>query len=385
MPRSDYIPEVKPTELKEILEFLDKLDNPPALMIFGVPGIGKTTIVKKFAEEKGYELRIKHLSRMDPTDWTGIPKNDPNDPYTSFRPISLFRPSEKRIVIFFDELNTALPQVLNSALDVILEKRGDIETYGREAVLPENTIIVAAGNLGPEEDGTYVEELSSAVKTRLIQVVLKQAIEDWVKWAKENNVHKCVIDFLENHPEYLVDIQGFKDNLQQIATPRGWERVSNYIKKYFEIGDENNKKIIENLIIGTVGKRVGEEFIEFMDRYFIPPEELLEKLKEYINLFDNPRVKEIGNVQEYLKYTKDIFELIVEIISRGLTNNNEINEITQNLLITIYKNFFNIHTISRESLRMLAIKDLKILKDYVINNLKLRDYEDMFNEISGTT
>jgi MoxR-like ATPase len=232
MPRADHIPKVTPNELKEILEFLDKLDNPPALMIFGVPGIGKTTIVKKFAEEKGYELRIKHLSRMDPTDWTGIPKNDPNDPYTSFRPISLFRPSKdnKRIVIFFDEINTALPQVLNSALDVILEKRGDVETYGREAILPENTLIISAGNLGPEEDGTYVEEFSSAVKTRLIQVVLEQNIHDWIDWAEKNQIHPFVINFLKNHSEYLVDIDGFKQNLQQIATPRGWERVSNYLK-----------------------------------------------------------------------------------------------------------------------------------------------------------
>jgi len=96
MTKSEYINEIKPKELRQILDFLDKLLNPPALMIFGVPGIGKTTIVNKFAEDKNYELRVKHLSRMDPTDWTGIPKNDPNDPYTAFRPISLFKPSEKK-------------------------------------------------------------------------------------------------------------------------------------------------------------------------------------------------------------------------------------------------------------------------------------------------
>ena len=167
------IPEITPTELLEMLEALDRMPNPPALMIYGPPGVGKTTILNEFVKRKGYESRVKHLSRMDTTDWSGIPREGAG--YTEFLPISLFKPpinAGKKIVIFFDELNTAQSGVLNAALDVILEKKGDSDTLGNLAKLPDNTIILAAGNLGPEEDGTDTAELSMAVKTRLVQLRL---------------------------------------------------------------------------------------------------------------------------------------------------------------------------------------------------------------------
>ena len=175
------IPQVSPQDLKQMLEILDKMPNPPALMVYGAPGIGKTSILSDFAKEKNYDLRVKHLSRMDATDWSGIPKQSEGQSFTEFMPISIFKPLQKdknKIIIFFDELNTAMPQVLNAALDVILEKKGE----GEGAVLPENTIILAAGNLG-EEDGTYVETLSAAVKTRMIQVRMKQETQQWLDWA----------------------------------------------------------------------------------------------------------------------------------------------------------------------------------------------------------
>lgn len=259
------IPQISPQDLKQMLEILDKMPNPPALMVYGAPGIGKTSILSDFAKEKNYDLRVKHLSRMDATDWSGIPKQNEGQKYTEFMPISIFKPLEKdknKIIIFFDELNTAMPQVLNAALDVILEKKGE----GEGAILPENTIILAAGNLG-DEDGTYVETLSAAVKTRMIQVRMKQETRQWIDWAKKKNINKTIIEFIEkNNSQYLVDLKGFQDNLDQVATPRGWERVSNYMDAIF-----NNDftmyvdKVLafKNMVIGTIGKKVGEIFLNY--------------------------------------------------------------------------------------------------------------------------
>lgn len=259
------IPQISPQDLKQMLEILDKMPNPPALMVYGAPGIGKTSILSDFAKEKNYDLRVKHLSRMDATDWSGIPKQNEGQMFTEFMPISIFKPLEKgknKIIIFFDELNTAMPQVLNAALDVILEKKG--EGYG--AILPEDTIILAAGNLG-EEDGTYVETLSSAVKTRMIQVRMKQETQQWLEWAKSKNINKTIIDFIEkNNSQYLVDLKGFRDSLDQVATPRGWERISNYMDAIFN-NDFNMyvDKILafKNMVIGTIGKKVGEIFLNY--------------------------------------------------------------------------------------------------------------------------
>ncbi len=226
-PKELQIPVINTRDLRAMLDVLAAMDNPPALMVYGAPGIGKTSILLDFADPQKYDLRVKHLSRMDATDWSGIPQQGENQNFTEFLPISLFRPAEngKRIVLFFDELNTATPQVLNAALDVILEKKGE----GKNAKLPADTIILAAGNLG-EEDGTMVENLSSAVKTRMIQVRMEQEKPLWVEWAKSKQLHPSVIRFIEQNDEsYLLDLSAFRAELDQIATPRGWERVSQLV------------------------------------------------------------------------------------------------------------------------------------------------------------
>ncbi len=382
MPKFDQIPKITPSELQQILEFLDTLANPPALMIYGVPGIGKTTIVKKFATDKNYDLRIKHLSRMDPTDWTGIPSADSD--YTNFKPIGLFRPAPKenqKIVIFFDELNTALPQVLNSALDVILEKRGDTDTYGEKAKLPENTIIVAAGNLGPEHDGTYVEEFSSAVKTRLIQVKLETNFNEWKKWAEQNSIEQVVIKFLELNPEYLIDIEGLKENIDQVATPRGWKRVSDYIKKYEECG---KIETLEKLILGTIGVKIGEKFMKFFNSFAYSNEEIKRKLQKYLDYFNNPDVFLDGNVNTYLNYSTQVFNIINHIKKTEIKDENII-KITKQLLNTMWKNFWDRRQISLELSRTIPSKvfDYIMVFDYIINTLQCTQYKELYNKITS--
>jgi len=390
MPKIEDLPKISPKELVEILEYLDTLSNPPAIMIYGVPGIGKSTIVKEFAEKKKYELRIKHLSRMDSTDWSGIPDNNPNDIYTSFKPIALFRPPKegyKKIVIFFDELNTALPQVLNSALDVILEKRGDIETHGKAAQLPQETIIVAAGNLGPELDGTNVEEFSSAVKTRLIQVYLETNFNDWKAWAEEKGISEIVISFLNENPKFLIDRNGFIQNLQQIATPRGWERVSDYIKnldKYIQLQNYSvsPEELLEKLVVGTVGKKVGEAFMEYYKNFKSKTKDLNKTFNELISVFQNPGVREIGNIGDYINKTCETFELI-NYSMNSIKNDIDLLNLAKKLLKLMYDNFLSNKNISVEAMRPLAEFSDKDFIDFVINRLGLTQYKEFFSRIGG--
>ncbi|MCX8092922.1 MAG: ATP-binding protein [Candidatus Goldbacteria bacterium] len=346
------IPEIKPEDLIELLNVLDKMENPPALMVFGPPGVGKTRILKKFADEKGYELRVKHLSRMDQTDWSGIPKE--NEGYTGFLPVSLFKPAEnnKRIVIFFDELNTAHPGVLNAALDIILEKKGDTETFGAKAELPENTIIVAAGNLGPDEDGTYVEELSMAVKTRLIQVRLNTDISQWIRWANKNNIHERVIEFIDNYgASYLLDLEEFKERNDQAATPRGWERVSDFLKTIEnEINDLKQRiKILENFVYGVIGKKKGEAFVDYYRK-------LTQGFEEWEN-----------NINKY----KDLFEK-----DKLLSDINRVIEFFELINIGLEKKFKNAQKFAEEFV-------LKVLKreanSLIINALSKKTYKDILD------
>lgn len=358
------IPKITPDELYKILELLDTLDNPPGLMIYGPPGIGKTTMVKKFAENKGYELRVKHLSRMDATDWSGIPKVDEKQEYTEFLPISLFKKSDKKIVIFFDELNTALPQVLNAALDVLLEKKSD----SSNSELPKNTIIVAAGNLG-KEDGTYVEEFSSAVKTRLIQVILENTGEEWMKWAKDNNIHKDVIEFMEKEKhQYLLDLEGFVENLDQIATPRGWEKVSDFIKKLFgnsniSLANKEKCELLRILMTGTIGKRVTDIFWKFLDDRENEYKNSIKVYEEWLKELGKAKIYFSGNIADQTpENLKNLLLLLNEGLSKKYKDiDNEINDFAEKIKKM---------DIKKALTTFLNTIDIENLKNYLKENYK---------------
>lgn len=322
----DQLPIVTPKELMDLLCILEKMDNPPALMVFGPPGVGKTTILKDFAESRDYELRVKHLSRMDSTDWSGIPKQSQDQEYTEFLPISLFKPTEKkRLVIFFDELNTAMPQVLNAALDVILEKKADSETFSDKAKFDPKTIILAAGNLGPDEDGTYVEELSMAVKTRLIQVRLETNLKDWKDWAIKHNIHPKIISYIDSE-EKLIDYNAFKNNEKQAPTPRGWERLSNIIKTIESDITEKEKRInlVKIFSIGAVGIKRGNEFFEF----YLKGSENFEEIRNNIKL-TIASLKEISETRYPGNLTSDFpkhLDNIENAIQNGAIKEDDLKE-----------------------------------------------------------
>lgn len=312
----DTIPLVSYKDLRDILETLFHMEDPTSLLIFGPPGVGKTRIVEDFAKEKNLDLRIKFLSRTEPTDWLGIPtvveeqseksEVQSTEKYTVFiTPRFLRRTSSAksgRILFFFDEINTAPPQVLNSALDVILNKR--VEDHA----LPKNTMIVAAGNYG-KEDGTYVEELSKAVKTRFLQIRLHPDPQQWLEWAQRFNIHEKIIKFINKNPNCLLDWQSLQqENAQQVATPRGWEKLSDVLK---QIEKQENKpeaklRLVKIFANGILGK-VGQSFYEFYEGS--------SKAYQYIDL-------SVGDIFNKITENKVTLPDIVQAISDSVTKEN---------------------------------------------------------------
>ena len=116
------------SELKETLEFTPSTQN---IMLVGKHGIGKSEILTSYFNSKGMKVVTLFLGQMaDPGDIIGIPskveKQDADGKATSrtdFTPPYWFPQDDQPIVLFLDELNRARPEILQTVMDLTLNRK----------------------------------------------------------------------------------------------------------------------------------------------------------------------------------------------------------------------------------------------------------------------
>lgn len=95
-------------------------------MIWGAPGIGKSSIVGQIALENNLEFIDLRLSQLAPTDLRGLPvplANNSDNP-SATRGVSTwyppeFLPTQGKGILFLDELNMAPPAMQGIAQQLI--------------------------------------------------------------------------------------------------------------------------------------------------------------------------------------------------------------------------------------------------------------------------
>ena len=221
------------------------------VFLWGPPGIGKSELVSGITEELGGHMIDLRLGQMDPTDIRGIPfYNKDNNLMDWAPPIDL--PNEEMaskyptIVLFFDEMNSAAPNVQAAAYQLVLNRR--IGKYH----LPDNVVIVAAGNREGDKGVTY--KMPAPLANRFIHLEMRVDYDAWMHWAVKNNIHKDVVGYVSFAKQDLFDFDP-KSSSRSFATPRSWTFVS-------ELLDENLPNNIETeLVAGTVGDGTAVKFM----------------------------------------------------------------------------------------------------------------------------
>jgi len=247
-------------ELEQIIRMQLKTlaDNPemaalmPPLMVWGAPGLGKSTIIKKVAQEFGISFIDVRLAQREPVDVRGLPVPDRDRKCVDWL-VSGEWPREGKGILLFDELTAADRSLQVAAYELILDRRlGDLYK------VPDGWYICAAGNR--TEDSAVATTMSSALANRFMHFELTDDVDAWANWAVKNNIHPAVTAFLRFRPECLLRQQG--ENLERgWPTPRSWERVSVMLGVVQNAGQENN--LLRKMIYGLVGNRAGVEFFEF--------------------------------------------------------------------------------------------------------------------------
>lgn len=227
-------------ELYDILEFTPTNQN---IMLVGQHGIGKSKIIETYFNVRGMKVVTLFLGQMsDPGDLIGLPRLNEDSGKTEFMPPYWFPTDGKPIVLFLDELNRARPEMLQSVMDLALNRK----LAGRR--LPEGSRIISAVNAGVQYQ---VGDLDPALVSRFNIYIFRPSAKDWIEWATKSDIDERIISLIMQKPNLLdasFDIND--DSLEKSADRRAWEKVSQLIKDISKLEQIHSKAIAG--IIGTV-------------------------------------------------------------------------------------------------------------------------------------
>ena len=292
------------------------------VFLWGPPGIGKSELIEGIANELGGLMIDLRLGQMEPTDIRGIPfynkdigKMDwappvelPDEDTASQYPI---------VILFLDELNSAPASVQAAAYQLILNRR--IGKYR----LPDNVVMVAAGNRESDKGVTY--RMPTPLANRFIHQEMKVDFPSWQEWAVNNKIHKDVVGYLSFAKQDLYDFDA-KSASRAFATPRSWSFVSQLLSD--ETVDDDTAM---NLIAGTVGEGLAVKFMahrKVAGRMPDPVDILKGKVKDL-------QVKEVSAM--YSLVISMCYELKAAVENK--TADKEFHEMADNFLGYMMKNF----------------------------------------------
>ena len=222
----------------------------PPLMVWGAPGLGKSSILQDVARELGIGFIDVRLAQREPVDIRGLPVPGP-DGVKWLVASEWPRDPDSRGIILFDEITAADRSLQVAAYEFILDRR-----LGELYKVPDGWYICAAGNR--TEDRAVSTTMSSALANRFLHVEMQEDVESWIAWARTHDIHPSVTGFIRYRPGCLFHQEG--ENLERgWPTPRAWERVSRMI----DVFGLEDMSLLRKVVYGLVGNRAGVEFMEF--------------------------------------------------------------------------------------------------------------------------
>lgn len=220
----------------------------PTPFLWGPAGIGKSQAIYQLAAYlkkhtgKSVSVTDVRLLLFSPVDLRGIPVADEKREFSNWLMPKIFdmNGDDSHInLLFLDELSAAPQSVQAAAYQICLDRK-----IG-EHRLPENCIVMAAGNRTTDQSVSY--KMPKALCNRLMHFEIRPNFSAWRKWAVEHGIDSRVIGYLAFDNSKLC-VEPESADLAY-PTPRSWAFVSNLIRTL--PGDLSSYHPLISALVGT--------------------------------------------------------------------------------------------------------------------------------------
>lgn len=277
---------INETELMTLLEVTPTWQN---IMLAGRHGIGKSQILTRYFKSKGIPVKTLFLGQMsDPGDLLGLPNKDEETGKTVFMPPYWFPVDGQPIVLFLDEINRARPEILQTVMDLVLNRK----LAGRE--LPEGSRIIAAGNDGEEYQLT---DLDPALVSRFNIYTFRPTVEDWLLWATRTGLDERILNFIGANPELLDRSTDTKEDqgLDKDPDRRAWEKVARLMENI-----PNPLPVHQKVVAGIIGVQAAAQLFLSFRKDDLSPIDLLSDFKKAKKSLDKYELHQLSLLNDAL-------------------------------------------------------------------------------------